>query len=94
MRNVRSCPISPTRHFEDRFRGREISKLISLDGIRRRVSEAFAKGLVAENTKHEGLEGPRYRVVLLQDRARIIVVVEKTSACLRLVTVWSQKGLR
>ncbi len=80
---------SAYKHFIYRFEDRGISELIGIDELLREVRDRLCRGEYEQDSKHKGIEGPRYRVKVPVNGRMIVVVVEKTNTCYVPITLWS-----
>ena len=82
-----SCGFTPSDHFEQRYLERKQEISIRRDALLRAIG-SYCQTAVP-NTTHPGLEGPRsYVQIPLRPRKMVIVVMEKTSSCYKLITVY------
>ena len=84
-----NCKAStPTFHFDCRYSGRNVDKFVDYYALQDIVNDKYSKGEVIEDKKHKGLEGPRYHVYINIHDKKVVVTIEKTKSCLKLITVW------
>lgn len=74
-------------HFAVRFRQR-VSGEVSIDRVLELVGDNVRRGVLYIDHKHPGMEGRRYHTHISLNNRRYVVVLEKTSRCYLLITIF------
>ena len=76
-------------HFILRYRQRGIERFIGIETLLDEVEKLWLSGEYVED--RPGVEGLRYRIPILVDGYKIVVIVEETCRCLLPITIWFEK---